>query len=305
MTAREIDAAGLKRWIDEGRAFILLDVLPGAAYEETHLPGARNACVYEVNFLDQVAKTEARPDGDVVVYCSSPASRASADAVERLAAAGYTKLRRFAGGRSAWQEAGHPFEGSSADRPWEPRPVRALREGEYALDTDKSELEWVGRNVAGRHAGTLRFASGTVRVEGGRLVGGSCEVDMGAITVTDLTGELATVLKQHLEHEDFFAVERFPTARFEVTGAAAIEGATPGAVNYEIAGRLNVRGVDADVAFGAVVAPHGEDALALQGHFDLDRTRWSVNYGSGKLYERLGMHLVNDEVSLQVRLIAR
>ena len=36
-----------------------------------------------------------------------------------------------------------------------------------------------------------------------------------------------------------------------------------------------------------------------------DRTHWSVNYGSGKLYDDLGMHLVNDDVSLQIRLIAR
>ena len=47
-----------------------------------------------------------------------------------------------------------------------------------------------------------------------------------------------------------------------------------------------------------------EEVLALDAHFDIDRTRWNVNYGSGKLYDGLGMHLVNDDVSLQIRLVA-
>jgi hypothetical protein len=64
-----------------------------------------------------------------------------------------------------------------------------------------------------------------------------------------------------------------------------------------------MRGVTEELGFPAVVAAKG-DALALDAHFDLDRTCWNVNYGSGKLYDDLGMHLVNDDVSLQVRLIA-
>ena len=47
------------------------------------------------------------------------------------------------------------------------------------------------------------------------------------------------------------------------------------------------------------------NAIALQANFDIDRTRWGVNYGSGKLYERLGMHLVNDLVTLQVHVLAQ
>jgi len=34
----------------------------------------------------------------------------------------------------------------------------------------------------------------------------------------------------------------------------------------------------------------------------VDRTRWGASYGSGKLYHRLGMHLVDDHVTIEARL---
>ena len=56
------------------------------------------------------------------------------------------------------------------------------------------------------------------------------------------------------------------------------------------------------IQFVAAVWPKG-DQIALQANFDIDRTRWGVNYGSAKLYERLGMHLVNDLVTLQICVV--
>ena len=65
-----------------------------------------------------------------------------------------------------------------------------------------------------------------------------------------------------------------------------------------------MRGVTEALTFDAVVAPKAGE-LVLDAHFDIDRTRWNVSYGSGKLYDHLGMHLVNDDVSLQVSVVAR
>jgi hypothetical protein len=47
-----------------------------------------------------------------------------------------------------------------------------------------------------------------------------------------------------------------------------------------------------------------EDAcVILEAHFSFDRTRFGVLYGSGRFYEKLGMHLVHDEVMVRTRLI--
>ena len=297
-----IDRDELKSWIDEKRAFALVDVLTSDAYDKTRLPGSKNACVYEVTFLDQVREHVASPETEVVVYCSSPSSRASTDAAERLAQAGYARVHEFEGGREAWAEAGYPFEGTEAT--WPPSPAAPPEDRDYTVESDDSMVEWTGRNIGGRHYGTVRVASGQITIRDGVLADGSFELDMDSFTPTDLTGEMAELLVAHLKSDDFFATAEHPTARFEITGLDAIEGARPGAPNCHVSGRLTMRGATEELGFPAVVAAKG-DAIALDAHFDLDRTRWNINYGSGRLYDDLGMHLVNDDVSLQIRLIAK
>ena len=296
-----IDRDELKRWIDETRAFVLLDVLPADAFEKTRLPGAKNACIFEVTFLDQVKEHVASPDTEIVVYCSSPSSRASTDAAERLAQAGYTQVHEFEGGREVWAEADYAFEGTEAT--WAPALATTPEDRDYKVDPKKSIVEWTGRNIGGRHYGTVRVASGQVTIRDGVPAGGSFELDMDSLEVGDLTGEMAELLVVHLKSDDFFATAEHPTARFEIEGADVIVGATPGAPNCNVSGGLTMRGVTGELSFAAVVAAK-EEVLALDAHFDIDRTRWNVNYGSGKLYDGLGMHLVNDDVSLQIRLVA-
>jgi rhodanese-related sulfurtransferase/polyisoprenoid-binding protein YceI len=300
-----IDESTLRAWLDEGRDFTLLDVLPEEAYAEMHLPGANSACVYEMAFLDKVRETVPDPGGTVVVYCSGPGCLASLDAANRLDAAGYRDVHRYEGGREDWQARGHPLEGSRANEAWRARDTRPIEDGEHAVDTEKSVLEWVGRNVANAHDGTLRLSGGSLTTRAGALVGGVLEIDMSSVEVGDLEGEMARLLKVHLESEDFFAVERFPRARIEVTEARSIADAPPGSPNCEISGRLTLRGESAEIMGPAVVAPHGKTGLALQANIEVDRTLWGVNYGSGKLYHRLGMHLVNDAIGVRVRVLTR
>jgi rhodanese-related sulfurtransferase/polyisoprenoid-binding protein YceI len=299
---RPIDAKELRRWMDEGRAFTLLDVLPKEAFEELRLPGARCACVYEVTFPDQAAKAAPDRAAAVVVYGSSRLSHEASDAADRLEAAGYRNVHVFRGGREAWQEAGLAFEGAA--KGWIAAPPSPLPDGEHAVDAARSVVEWTGRNVASRHFGTLRVAGGSLRVRDGRLDGGRVDLDMTGIEVGDLSGELAATLKRHLEHEDFFAVARFPEATIGIRHASPIAGATPGMPNYALDAVATIRGRTGPLAFPATVAPH-EKGVAVQAHFDLDRTKWGATYGSGRLYHRLGGHLVNDAVSLAVRLIAK
>jgi hypothetical protein len=37
----------------------------------------------------------------------------------------------------------------------------------------------------------------------------------------------------------------------------------------------------------------------------IDRTLWNVLYGSGKYFRRLGGHLVNDQIEIQLRIVTR
>jgi len=67
---------------------------------------------------------------------------------------------------------------------------------------------------------------------------------------------------------------------------------------------LELRGVKAQQHFAATVSKTPENGLIAEAHFDIDRTRWGIIYGSARFFEYLGMHLVFDLISVQVRIVA-
>jgi len=278
----------------------LIDVLLPEDFACRHIAGAENACVYEMVFLDRVAECVPDRDRAVVVYDDSGTTLAARTAREKLERAGYRNVAILEGGLQAWQAAGFAVESRAPDS-----QAAMVRAGVYQVDTEKSVLEWTGRNINNRHYGRISISGGEVILANGLPVSGSFVLDMTTITNLDLQDEgWRGVLHRHLKSEDFFDVERYPTATFELRGAAAIAGATPGTPNVEIAGSLTIKETTRPICFPAIIAPQEDGTLKAQAALDLDRTLWNVSYGSGRLYERLGMHLVNDLISIELFIVA-
>jgi hypothetical protein len=40
-----------------------------------------------------------------------------------------------------------------------------------------------------------------------------------------------------------------------------------------------------------------------EAHFDINRTKWNIIFGLTRFFEHLGMHLVFDLISIQVRIV--
>ena len=286
----------LKQWLDEGRDFLLVDTAPPEVFAEAHLPGAQNACIYDVRFLDLV--TALGTGKPIVVYGHSASSLASQVAAERLARAG-RDVHDFRGGLEEWTQAVGDVEGSGT----KPHPAPS---GEQPIDTATSLIEWTGRNLANKHHGNLKLKSGSLDFAEGQLTGGRIVIDMTSIACTDIPDAgLAQVLVNHLKHEDFFLVDELPEAVLTLTKVEAISGATPGIPNLEIAADLTLRGVTSDIEFTAAGGITAEGTFVAQANLDFDRTRWGAIYGSGKFFQRLAMHLVNDLISLQVKIATR
>jgi len=55
--------------------------------------------------------------------------------------------------------------------------------------------------------------------------------------------------------------------------------------------------------FGCVAGVTPDGKLAAQASFLIDRTVWNVIYGSGKFFSRLGGHLVNDLVDIEIKVV--
>jgi len=276
----------------------LLDVRLEEDFAASHLPKARHACVFKMSFLDDVAKQGLRADQPVVVYGPGGGSHESRVAMGKLVAGGFTKVSDFRDGLRGWTAAGHPVEGTGATTP---EPLQ----GTFSIDLAESRAEWTGRNLLNRHSGSVAIKSGHVTFEKGWLVGGDFVVDLNALTCADIADPaMNRVLIEHLKSDDFFDVARFPEARFQIRKVEPVPGAGPGLPNLRIRGDLTLRGQMKPLVFLAAAGRTPEGRPAAQAVFAFDRTVWGSIYGSGRFFQRLGMHLVNDLIEVQIRLVA-
>jgi rhodanese-related sulfurtransferase len=300
MQGKIIKIEELKSWLDEKKDFLLVDVMNPEYFSEKHIPGSFNAPVYEIAFLEHIGKLTDDKQKTIVVYNEDPKSLATADAGSKLLKAGFENVYEFPGGLTAWEKAGNMTEkGPTVSIP-------TIVDGEYKIDQENSIVGWVGRNAKNAHRGKITIKSGNVVIAGQDVTGGEIILDMTTIKDDDLTDDMwRGVLESHLKSSDFFDVENFPEASFKFEAVEKISGAHVGRPNYSVNGVLTIKGITNPVSFLAMIVPMEDGLINGQAHFDFDRTLWNVRYGSEKFFEKLGMHLVNDIVSLELFLVAK
>jgi polyisoprenoid-binding protein YceI len=278
---------------------LLLHVLPPEHFAARRIDGAKNVCVYEMTFVDQVRALAPDPAQPLVVYGEGEPSLDSAEAALQLQRAGYTAVTDFRGGLRAWEAAGQPIASDAAL----PEPPRLT--GRYRVDPAASLIRWTGRNLFNHHAGRVGLGSGEVELLDGVLHHAKFTVDLGTIVCEDLTNpDVHAVLIRHLRSSDFFDADAHPFARFEAERLDPIEGASEGTPNYRLTGDFTLRGTTQEITFPAVIAAVDADHLTAQAQLEIDRTRWGSHYGSGKFFAYLGQHVVNDHIALHLKIQA-
>ncbi len=305
MTLKILSPEALYDRLREEKPIALIDTLVDERFKAVHLPGAINASVYEIVFLETMARLIPDKDRAIVVYGSGDRSLEAINAAEKLVDAGYRNIHILQGGLDGWKARGYELQGEGAapsEGILQPRPFQDAR---YSVDTGQSVIDWFGRNRTTTHHGTLRISSGEFGFADGELTG-VFEVDMTSIRDIDLEGDpLQPQLIWHLKSADFLFVEMFPRASFTITSARQVEGVPSSLPNFRIQGTFNLRGVKQEIAFPATASAPQDGEVRVEAHFDIDRTRWGVLYGSTRFFEHLGYHLVYHAVSLQLRLVAR
>lgn len=159
------------------------------------------------------------------------------------------------------------------------------------MEVKSSTVNWTGKKITGKHHGTIQLKEGYLLMDGEELIGGQFVMDMTTIEVTDLSGEMKGKLEGHLNSDDFFGSNNFPTSTLVIKEASNKGNA------YEVTGEITIKGVTEPITF--TLTKEGSSANAK---LKIDRTKFGIRYGSGSFFDNLGDNTIYDNFELDVTL---
>ena len=87
----------------------------------------------------------------------------------------------------------------------------------------------------------------------------------------------------HLKNDDFFGVDKHPTAKLKVKHGMM------GKMDAE----LTVKGITQPVTFS-----YKQEGKKYTGTLKFDRTKFGIKYGSGSFFDNLGDKMIHDDVTV-------
>jgi polyisoprenoid-binding protein YceI len=173
--------------------------------------------------------------------------------------------------------------------------LNVMAQSKLTADTEKSKLLWLGEKVTGQHTGTINLQSGWINWQDNKIVSGEFSIDMASLKDT----EDNVKLQGHLKSDDFFGVEKFPTAKLVITGSTPFDKGTG-----VVSGSLTIKGVTNPIEFKATTQKK-EDGVWFFANIVVDRTKYNIRYGSGSFFDNLGDKTIYDEFKLKVNLLVK
>lgn len=171
---------------------------------------------------------------------------------------------------------------------------KPVKDSTYTVDTERSTIDWTAKKVGGGHTGTIKITSGSLVHNGKSLTKGSFLINMSSITSDNAR------VTTHLKSDDFFAAEKNPNSKFEITKV------TPaGADRVNIAGNLTIKGITQPIAFPATVKAQKNIIVAVANGVRVDRTKYDIKFRSKTFFLDIGDRAVDDEFELNINLVAK
>ena len=175
---------------------------------------------------------------------------------------------------------------------------------EYVVQREASKIYWKGSKPTGFHTGTIEVKNGFFKISGSRITNGTVILDMTSITDTDLQGEYKEKLENHLKgtvagkEGDFFDVNKFPEATFEVTGMVQRSNES------YLEGNLTMKSITKNIEFPVKISVENDTLRLSSEVFTIDRTKWGINYMSKTIFDGLGDKFVSDDIELKLDIKA-
>lgn len=163
----------------------------------------------------------------------------------------------------------------------------SLQDGTYSFQTN-STIEWSATGVGKSHTGAIALESGEVVVDD-NVPQGALVFDMSTIT-----SDAGDMLNKHLKSDDFFAVETYPTATFDIESYS----------NNSLVGNLTILEVTQPVIV-PVSLDTNDGKLRINGDMSIDRTLWGIEYRSQSIFADIGDKAINDTIDFKINLTSQ
>lgn len=164
----------------------------------------------------------------------------------------------------------------------------------YIVNTSKSELKWTGKKIIGSHHGSIDLTEGSFELKSNKITDGVFVIDMTSISNEDLEEGSKERLVGHLESDDFFSVDKHPTAILKLKSSTPLVNG-----NATIKGELTIKGQTHPIEFEG-----NKTGNVFKATIAVDRTKYGIRYGSGKFFDNLGNNMIDDNFTLDVTMVA-
>lgn len=164
------------------------------------------------------------------------------------------------------------------------------------IDTEASTIKWEGKKVGGAHDGFIQLKDASFIIKNNQIVSGEFVMDMTSITNSDIEDEKYNAkLVGHLKSEDFFGVDKYPSAILKVSNSSTFKDG-----KAEVSGNLTIKDKTNPIEF--IVHKEGNRYTTT---LVVDRSKYDVRYGSTSFFDNLGDKVIYDEFTLDVNLTSK
>jgi polyisoprenoid-binding protein YceI len=173
----------------------------------------------------------------------------------------------------------------------------------FELMTPQSIIYWMGSSPTGSHNGSLKFKESKFFIDqAGKLAGGVFNIDMNSLADLDISDpEEKKDFEENLKGGNFFQVDSFPLAEFRIDSVRDSQDSLTNALVY---GALTIKSIAKPLQIKAHVNIAENTMLITVPEFVIDRTEWGINYNSKKIFSSLIDNLINDEIKINMKILA-
>lgn len=165
---------------------------------------------------------------------------------------------------------------------------------EFNANTIKSTIKWEAKKVGGAHEGHVKLIEGSLTVKNNQITSGNFVIDMNSITNDDIeSDEYREKLIGHLKSDDFFGVEKYPTAKLTITKSGKFKNHTA-----TVTGDLTIKEKTFPIEFEVT-----ESGKTYTTKLTIDRAKYNIRYGSKSFFDNLGDKVIYDEFTLEISLV--